>query len=224
MAKTARILLIDDHALLREGLRRIIQDEAGLVVVAEAGSAGEGLKLALAHQPDLVVLDLSLPDQSGLDLLPRLRQELPRVRLLVVSMHRRTESIVAAFEAGATGYVTKESVPENLIEGIRNVLAGESYLDTSVSKEVLSRLLEGKRDEKVIGNGNGHLTPREQEVVRLIAEGLPVKGIAERLGVSPKTVESHRSNVMRKLGLETTVDIVRCAARLHLIDLDTWKT
>lgn len=209
MAKTVRILLIDDHPLLREGLRRIIQDEEDLVIVAEAGSAGEGLKLALAHQPDLVILDLSLPDQSGLDLLPRLRQELSRVHLLVVSMHRRTENIMAAFEAGATGYVTKESAPANLIKGIRNVLAGESYLDASVSKEVLSRLLEGKRDEKVLGNGNVRLTPREQEVMRLIAEGLPVKGIAERLGVSPKTVESHRSNVMRKLGLETTVDIVR---------------
>lgn len=222
MAKTVRILLIDDHALFRNGLRRIIQDEDGFAVVAEAGSAGEGLQQALAHEPDLVILDLSLPDIHGLDLLPQLRREVPRSRQLVVSMHRRPDHIVAAFEAGANGYVTKDSVPEILIVGIRTVLAGEPYLDPTVSKDVLSRLLRGKREETTVDPATNILTRREKEVIRLIAEGLPVKAIAERLCVSPKTVESHRTSIMRKFGLETTVDIVRCAARLRLIDLDDW--
>ncbi|WP_428563479.1 MAG: response regulator [Solidesulfovibrio sp. DCME] len=223
MNKTCRVLLIDDHTLFREGLRRIIQGETGLVVVAEAGTAGEGERLALARKPDLIVLDISLPDESGLELVPRLRRDLPRARLLVVSMHSRTEHIVTAFQAGAHGYVTKEAVSENLIAGIHEVLAGECYLDPAISQGVLARLLRGEHESKPVDPAGGLLTPREREVMRLIAEGHQAKVIAERLGVSPKTVDSHRANIMRKCNLDNTVDIVRQAARLGLIDVDAWK-
>jgi DNA-binding NarL/FixJ family response regulator len=222
MGTTIRILLIDDHALVRAGLRRIIEDEPGFSVVGEAGSAEEGVRLAMERRPDLTILDLSLPDQSGLELLPRLRQALPRRPVLVVSMHRRTDDIVGAFQAGASGYVTKEAAADNLIAGIRDVLAGEAYIDPTVSQSVLSRLLRGEGRQAPDAADKAGLTPREQEVMRLIAEGLSTKAIAGRLGVSSKTVDSHRANIMRKLALDTTVDIVRWAVRLGLIDVSDW--
>lgn len=223
MTGIRRILLVDDHVLFREGLRRILQEASNLSIVAEAGTAAEGLALARKHKPDVVLLDISLPDKSGLDLLPQLRDMLPRVSLIVVSMHRRYEDIVRAFQAGAKGYVSKDSASDSLLAAIHDVLRGEIFLDPSVSKDVLARLLVKSDGELPTDSPYGLLTTREQEVMRLIAEGCSIKAIAGRLCISSKTVDCHRANIMRKLALESTVDIIRYAARLRLIDLDTWK-
>lgn len=218
-----RILLVDDHPLFREGLKHLIQQASDLSVAAEAGSAAEALRLLATANPDLVILDISLPDKSGLELLPELRKKKPRLPVLMVSMHHKSEHIVRAFQAGALGYVTKESALENLVAGIRSVLAGEFYLDPSMSQDVLKKLLEAEHTQSMVDAKYGTLTQREQEVMRLIAEGLSTRAIAERLFISPKTVDNHRANTMRKLGLENTVGIVRCAARLGLLDLEEWR-
>lgn len=218
-----RILLVDDHPLFREGLKHLIQRAPDLSVAAEAGTAADGLRLAAETSPDLIILDISLPDRSGLALLPELRKKFPRLPVLMVSMHHKSEHIVRAFQAGAVGYVTKESALENLVDGIRSALAGEFYLDPSMSQDVLKKLLEAERNQTMVDAKYGSLSQREQEIMRLIAEGLSARDIAERLYISPKTVDNHRANIMRKLGLENIVDIVRCAARLGLLDLEEWR-
>lgn len=223
MTKVWRILLVDDHALFRDGIRRILDDVPGLSVVAEAGCAAEGLSLAREQAPDLVLLDISLPDQSGLDLLQQLREVLPKGKLLVLSMHRRPENIVRSFKAGANGYVPKDSALGNLLTGINSVLGGDVYLDPSISQDVLSILFDSKQQSIFVDAQYSRLTHREQEVIRLIAEGRSAKSIGEQLGISPKTVDCHRANIMRKLALESTVDIIRYAARLRLIDLTSWR-
>lgn len=223
MTQHARILLIDDHALFRDGLRRIIEDEDGLSVVAQAGTLRDGLAQALNHRPDLILLDLCLADGSGLDLLSRLRRELPGTRLLVVSMYRDKEHILAALDGGADGYVTKDSVSEHLLYGLRQVLAGESYLDPSVSKLLLAQLVAGRRQHQPRNDGVERLTPREREIIQLLAEGDSVKTIAGKLSLSPKTVDTHRGNLMRKLGLKSTVDIVRYAIRARLLNIASWQ-
>lgn len=224
MPSVCRMILVDDHPIFRNGLRRVLEESPNFSVLAEAGTANDCLRLAREINPDLIVLDISLPDRTGLDLMPELRAMLPKVKLLVVSMHRDSGHIMQAFQAGARGYVTKDSVPENLRGAVNDVMAGEVYLDPTVSKDVLSRFLEGERYEGITDVKYGILTQREKEVMRLMAEGCSGKAIADRLRISPKTVDVHRNNMMRKLCLDNTVDLIRYAARLNLIDLESWKT
>ena len=218
------VLIIDDHPLFREGLKSIIGKNARFQVVAEAGSVREGLSLAKRHRPDLALVDISLPDGSGIDLTRDLRTLLPETRILVISMHSKIEYIAEAFQAGATGYVVKESASERLLKGLEYIARGDYFLDSSVSREVVKRLMESPAKEaKITDAAYSTLTPREQEVMRHLAEGLSRKEIGEKLFISPKTVENHRSNIMNKLDLHSTMDLIRYAARLGLIDVDLWK-
>ncbi len=218
------ILIVDDHPLFREGLRAIITRDGRFEVVGEAGSAREALRLAKRLKPSLIIVDISLPDRSGIELTSELRRKLPESRILIVSMHSKIDYIAEAFQAGATGYVVKESAAERLIDGLETIAGGEYFLDSCVSHEVVKRLMQmPAKDARIADAGYGSLTPREQEVMRLLAEGLSVKKIAEKLFISPKTVENHRANIMNKLDIHSTVELIRYAARLGLIDLDLWR-
>jgi DNA-binding NarL/FixJ family response regulator len=224
VSDNASILIIDDHPLFREGLKAIIGRDPRFEVIGEAGTAQDGLRMAGELRPDLILLDISLPDQNGIQLSRDIRRILPDSRILIVSMHAKIDYIAEAFQAGATGYVVKESAAERLIKGIEYVLRGDYFLDSSVSQQVVKRLMDSPaKDEQISDAGYGSLSPREQEVMRLLAEGLSRKDIGERLFISPKTVENHRTNIMNKLGLHSTMDLIRYAARLGLIDLDLWK-
>ena len=224
MRKKKTVLIVDDHPLFREGLKSLLESHSGFEVVGEAGTGREALLKAEELRPDLVVMDLSLPDQSGIDVTRSMRCRFSETRIMMLSMHSKIDYITEAFQAGATGYVVKESASERLTECLETVSRGEYFIDASLSHQVAKNLMEsGGKDAKITDAGYSLLTSREQQVMRLIAEGLTIKKIAEKLLISPKTVENHRTNIMNKLDLHSAMELVRYAARLGLIDVDLWK-
>ncbi|UCD78563.1 MAG: response regulator transcription factor, partial [Desulfobacterales bacterium] len=207
------ILIVDDHPLVREGLKSTLKPAVEYEVVGQAGNAREAMRIVKHLKPDLVLLDLALPDKSGIDLCREIRNTSPSTRIMMVSMHFKVDYIVKAFQAGATGYMTKESATERLLQGIESVLSGEYFMDSSVSHSVVEKLMQTEEKEMKITDANYEsLTPREQEVMVLLAEGSSPKEIAAKLFISPKTVENHRTNILNKLGLHSTLELVRYAA------------
>lgn len=224
MSPKKSIIIVDDHPLFRVGLKTIIKRDTKYEVVGEAGTGRQGLQLARKLEPDLALVDMALPDQTGIELIGNIAKVSPETRVLVVSMHSKIDYIVKAFQAGALGYVVKESATDMLLDGIDHVLKGNYFMDTSVSQKVVKKLA-GLSPKKAVGTVAVYdaLTAREQEVMTLLAQGLPTTQVADKLFISPKTVENHRSNIMRKLGLHSTFELVRYAAKLGFIDIDLWK-
>jgi DNA-binding NarL/FixJ family response regulator len=224
MAPKKRIIIIDDHPLFREGLKSIVGQDARYEVVGEAGTGTQGLQKIRELKPDVALVDVSLPDQSGIDLIREIVKCSPQTLVLIVSMHSKIDYIVKAFQTGAMGYIVKESAAEMLLKGMDQILSGNYFMDTSVSHQVVKKLAGMPSGETVAADtGYDALTPREQEVLVLLAEGLSIKQTADRLFISPKTVENHRASIMRKIGLQSTVELIRYAAKLGLIDIDLWK-
>jgi len=223
--KKKTILIVDDHPLVREGLKVIIERSSKFEVVGETGEAREGLRMAEGLKPDLVLLDISLPDESGLELARRIRSNLPDIRILVISMHAGIDYVAQAFKAGATGYMVKDSAAARLQNALESVAKGDYYLDSSLSPQVVEKLIRTPENEttRIKDIPYRSLTPREQEIMPMLAKDLSVKEIADRLFISPKTVENHRTNIMNKLGLHSSIELARYAARLGLIDIDRWK-
>ncbi|MBI5064387.1 MAG: response regulator transcription factor [Desulfatitalea sp.] len=224
MTEKKRVLIIDDHPLFREGIKTIIARQKGFEVIDEAGTGREGFEKACQLKPEVVLLDISLPDETGMEVARKIRHHLPRTRIMILSMHSKIDYIVEAFQSGATGYVVKESAAERLAQALEAVTSGEYFLDTSISHEVIAKLMNSPfKEAKVSDAGYGKLTSREQEIMRMLAEGASKSLIAERLCISIKTVENHRANIMRKLDIHSAMELVRYAARLGLIDVDLWK-
>ena len=224
MVHKKTILIIDDHPLFREGLKAIIERDNRFEVVGEAGNGREGLRLAKELKPDLALVDMSLPDQSGIQLTRELKNASLKTRIMIITMHSKVDYIVKAFRAGATGYVVKESASERLLQGMDTVLKGEYFMDSSVSHKVVKKLMQfPEKGAKITDASYDTLTPREQEIMVLLAEGLSSKEIADKLFISPKTVDNHRSNIFRKLNLHSVIELIRYAARLGIVDVDLWK-
>ncbi len=224
MNQKKNILIIDDHPLFREGLKSIVESDSRYKVVGEAGTGKKGLRMAKQLKPDLAVVDISLPDVNGIKITTEMKDFLPEVKIMIVSMHSKIDYIAESFQAGATGYVAKDSASDRLIQGIESVLKGEYFLDSSLSHQVVEKLMKFPvKEAKITDADYGTLTPREQEVMRLLAEGSSPKEIADKLCISPKTVENHRANIMKKLDIHSTMELVRYAARLGLIDVELWK-
>ena len=208
-----RVLLAEDHELVRSGIRALLQGLAGIQVVGEAGDGREALKLAGTHHPDVVLLDITMPELNGLEVAARLAKEHPRTRTLIVSMHGEEEYVAQALRAGAAGYLLKDSSSAELELAVRAVARGDRYLSPAVSKPVI----EGYVDRPVEAGPLDRLSPRQREILQLVAEGWSTKQVAGKLGLSPKTVEAHRTALMKRLGLHDITGLVRYAVRTGIV-------
>lgn len=222
MPSKYKILIIDDHPMFRDGLKTIVRTGAAYEIAGEAGNCAEGLAQARSIKPDLVIVDISLPDGNGIDLARDILALAPQTKVVMLSMHSKVDFIATAFQAGVSGYLAKESSREQLLQALDAVMAGRQYLDGSLSPRVVTELLARPNEEtRTTDAAYGKLSRREQQVLRLLAEGHAPAVIAERLFISRKTVENHRTNILAKLGIKSPVALVRYAARLGLIDLET---
>ena len=207
-----RVILVDDHAIVRDGIKQIVLGTEDIVVAAEAADAAEAVARARDCACDLLVLDLSMPGVSGVELVERMHRVVPRLPILVLSMHNDSQIIAGAVKAGASGYVAKGSKSLVLLEAIRAVARGEKYLDPALSEFAFERRLEP-------ANGPGNtLTRRELEILQKIAAGDSLGSIADKLHVSPKTVSTHKMRVMQKLKVSNNADLIRFALRHGLIE------
>ncbi|ALN92463.1 response regulator [Lysobacter gummosus] len=209
-----RVLIADDHTMVRESLVSLLRS-GGVDIVGQAADGLDTLKQAQALRPDVVVTDLSMPRLSGLEVIRRLFDSLPEVRVLVLTMHQEDEYILQAVRAGATGYMVKDSPASELLAAVHSVHTGKGYFGPQAARALAEQLRHPERD---LGNPYGRLTPREREVFHLIAEGLTTKEIARQLTISVKTAENHRARVLEKLAVRNTAELVRYALRKGLLD------
>jgi DNA-binding NarL/FixJ family response regulator len=208
-----RVLLADDHALVRAGMRSLLRDIAGVEVVGEAADGAEALALAVREKPDAVLLDIAMKGMGGLEAAARFREQHPGVKVIILSMHASEEYVLQALRAGAAAYLIKDSATAELELALKSVMRGETYLSPAISRQVV----EGYVQRMGAGAPVDPLTPRQRQVLKGIAEGRSTKRIAADLGLSVKTVETHRAQIMERLGIRDVAGLVRYAMRTGLV-------
>ncbi len=208
-----RVYLVDDHPIVRKGLRALLEEQGDIAIVGEAGSGQQAISAALAARPDVVVMDISMPDINGIE---ATRQLSSQVRVVILSVHSGRDYVAQALRAGAVGYVVKDAVLTDLVAAVRAAAAGQGYLSPAISGLLIEEYV---RYSEIAAPPDplAELTPRERQVLQLVAQGLTNREIARRLHLSPKTVEVHRGNAMRKLDLHNTADVIRFAQRHGLL-------
>jgi DNA-binding NarL/FixJ family response regulator len=211
-----RILLADDHALVRHGLRMVLEAQPDMQVVAEVGDGAEAVERGLQDDVDLAVLDITMPRMTGLHAARELHRRRPELRILMLSMHENERYLYEALKAGASGYVLKSVADRDMVEAVRAAMRGERFLYPGARTPLIEDFLHRARQDLPLREDP--LTPREQEVVKLVAEGYTNKQIAETLVISEKTVERHRANILDKLGMRDRVELTRYAIRHGLIE------
>jgi DNA-binding NarL/FixJ family response regulator len=210
------VLIADDLTLVRAGVRSLLERSSDMQVVAEAGDGREALKMVEEHRPDVVLMGITLPTMNGIEATARIAKEFPNVRVVILSSHTGEEYVWQAFRAGASGYLPKAASPQELDEAIKSVLRGKIYLSRLLSRQVtdFDRLMRSELSLL------GRLTPRQREILQLIAEGKSTKGIAKDLEISVKTVETHRAQLMDRLGIHDVAGLVRYAIRAGLVKIN----
>ena len=212
-----RLLLVDDHAVVRSGLRMLLESEADVEIVGEAGTAQEALEAVKRLEPDLVLMDIGLPEMSGIEAAREIKRIRPETAIVALTIHEDEEYFFKMLEAGASGYVPKRAAPEELVTAIRAAAVGEVYLYPSMAKLLVKDYLVQEQQARAEHTING-LTSREQEVLAHLADGASNDAIADTLDISPKTVARHRENIMRKLNLHSRTELVKYAIRKGIIE------
>jgi len=202
-----KLLIVDDHAILREGIRSLLERQEGMRVIGEAGNGSEALLKVADLSPDIVLMDIAMPEMNGLEATRQICQRFPEVKVLILTQHDNREYVEPALQAGAAGYVLKRSGGRDLVNAIRQVHEGGAFLESSVARKVLDAYTRPEEHEKPL------LTERETEVLKLLAEGKTNKEIALILKISPKTVSVHRTNIMSKLNIRTSLELIRYVAQ-----------
>ena len=213
VAKPYRILIVDDHAIVREGLKQILAEVDDIEVAGEADCSSRALQMARREPWDLVLMDISMPDRSGLETLELLKKEHPGIKVLMLSMHRETQYAVRALKTGAAGYLNKQSAPNQLVDAIRLVASGKKYISAEVAQELASQV-SGERD----GLPHEGLSNREYQTLCMIASGLPVSAIAEKLVLSVKTISMYRARLLKKMQLKNNAELTHYAIKQGLLD------
>jgi DNA-binding NarL/FixJ family response regulator len=208
-----RLVIADDHAIVREGLKRLVGGAEGVELVGEAADGTEVMREVREKEFDVLVLDLSMPGRSGMELIKLVKAEKPKLRILVLSMHQELQYAVRAIKSGASGYLTKESAPAELEQAIRKIAAGGAYVTAEVAEQLALGAMPGSQ-----GHPHESLSDREFEVFRMLAAGVSVTDIAGRLKLSVKTVSTHKANLMQKMGLANQSDLIRYALKHGLAD------
>lgn len=211
-----RLMLGDDHTLMRQGLRKILEERPDWEVVAEVGDGREAVRRAVALKPDVAILDVGMPQLNGIDATQQIVRKVPETRVLILSMHSDEVYVTRALQAGATGYMLKDSAGKDLLKGVAAVAAGQSYFSPAVARLMLDDYVR-----RVAGNSVADryetLSEREREIFQLIAEGRTNRGVAELLTISPATVETHRAHILQKLDIHNTAELVLYAVRKGVI-------
>jgi DNA-binding NarL/FixJ family response regulator len=213
-----RILLADDHDVVRRGLKALLQESSDWEICGEAASGREAVDLAQEMQPDIAIVDLMMPDLNGLETTRQIRRVSERTQVLIFTMHHNESIIHDVLEAGARGYLLKTDAEVHIVTAVETLLRRQPYFSARVSETVLEGFLRSGRQASTEGTVVPRLTPREREVIQLLAEGHRNKKIAQILGISIKTVETHRTTLMRKIGVKSIVELVRYAVRNHLTE------
>jgi DNA-binding NarL/FixJ family response regulator len=216
---TVTVLLAEDHTIVRKGLRSLLEGEPDLAVIGEAEDGRKAVRLAEQLLPDVVLMDLSMPGLNGLEATRQIKTRVPQVKVLALTRYANEECIFQILRAGASGYVIKKAAPIELVSAIKAVYSGDSFLSPSISRTVIEEYI--RQAEATVQNSYDRLTPREREVLQLIAEGHSSREIGELLCISTKTVRTHRNNLMDKLDIHSTAGLTRYAIRKGLIGLDS---
>lgn len=209
MADKLRIILAEDHETVRAGIKLLVNSQTDMEVIGEASNGSEAIKQSQKLLPDVLVMDISMPELNGLKATKKLKQLCPQVKVLTLTRHTDDSYLQQLIKAGASGYILKQSAPDELLRAVRAVASGEGYLDTALTKKVLGDYVN--RSNALRGENKTEMTNRESEVLRLIARGYSNKEIGERMNISVKTVEAHKANAMKKTDMRSRIDIVRYA-------------
>jgi len=217
--RQVRILVADDHSIVRRGVRALLETHAGWKVCGEAATGTEAVKQAKKLRPDVAVIDITMPDLNGFEATRQIRTVAPQTQILVLTVHESEQALREVLDAGALGYVSKSDLDLNLSAAIESLLRHKPFFSSRVSEMMLKRYLKQDVPSKLPGTGPATLTPRQREIVRLLAEGKTNKEVALALGISVKTAETHRNNIMRKLQLRSFSHLVRYAVRHNLVEV-----
>jgi DNA-binding NarL/FixJ family response regulator len=211
--KKLRILIADDHALVRQGAKVVIQARRGWKVVGQAANGREAVQTAIALKPDVVVVDIGMPELDGVEVARQIRDGVPSTKVLVLTMHESDQMVKRALDAGALGYILKSDLTECLARAVKAVSEGKRFLTPKVSEIVLDGFLKPRSQRRQGERAGARITPRESEIIRLLAEGKANKEIAAQLGITVRTVETHRAKIMLKLGLHSLAELIHYAMR-----------